>query len=178
MKKAIAYTLIVGALATAIALKPTRHIAPDYLYPNPEYTPGKVATSDFKELTATTSCGTYSACHRKTTDTMKTFVCGKYPQNCDLEKEIDHFCPLALGCADDVKNLWAQPKVNMWEGENWGFQVKDRLEYFLVLQMKAGKISPKDAQNCILKDWVACYKEKINDSALGSFYAVDPDSVL
>ncbi len=141
------------------------------LYPNRALTPGLVATTDFKELTAVSTCGTYSQCHRLTTSSMKSQVCKEYPQNCDGHQEIDHFCPLALGCADDIKNLWAQPEhvgtttvqvsknasYDIGNGEDLGFHTKDKLETYLVSQMKAGKITPSDAQQCILKDWVTCF---------------------
>lgn len=152
--KAVLFGIIV---ASAIALKPNGHVAPSNAYPDPTLTPGLVATTDFKELTLVQSCGTYSQCHRKTTSSMKSIVCKEYPANCTGTQEIDHFCPLALGCADDVKNLWAEPEHLFQGGMDWGFHTKDKLETFMVNEMKAGRISPNDAQQCILKDWAACY---------------------
>jgi hypothetical protein len=38
--------------------------------------------------------------------------------------EVDHRCPLALGCADVEENLWCQPGA----GVTWDFHDKDRLE--------------------------------------------------
>lgn len=143
------------------------------LYPDKVLTPGLVATTDFTELTAVSSCGTYSQCHRKTTSNMKAIVCKEYPTNCTGTQEIDHFCPLALGCADDVKNLWAEPEHVMINGQDFGFHTKDKLETYLVSQMKAGKITPSDAQQCILADWVGCYKKYFNSQSFG---AINMDS--
>lgn len=186
--KIIATLVVATALTTAIALKPSR-VGPDYLYPDPTLTPGLVATTDFNELTSTYTTGcngiqtpcTYSQSHRHTTSKMKTDICNEYPVNCKSEPtpEADHACPLALGCADDERNLWYQPAVNMWNGVDYGFHTKDKLESYLVIQMKAGKISPSDAQQCILKDWVACYQKYFNRK-LGSVdnsVVSDPDDL-
>lgn len=154
----VAAIVAAGVGLVAVALLP-RHVGPPALYPNPTLTPGVVATQDVVELTA--SNPTYSQAHRNTTEAQKsqvraaypTVVCA-HPSDC----EIDHFCPLALGCADDVKNLWVQPADAEWNGQNFGYHTKDKLETHLVLLMKAGAISPHDAQQCILEDWVACYR--------------------
>lgn len=169
--------LTITGVTFGVAHLPPSHVGPDYLYPDSKLTPGLVATTDFKELTQTNP--TYSQAHRKTTEAMKKQVCDEYPCQ-GLVIEIDHFCPLALGCADDARNLWAQPETNLWNGTDYGFHTKDRLEAYLVLQMKAGNISPKDAQDCILSDWVRCYTKYI--AARPSFggiqngdNSVDPD---
>jgi hypothetical protein len=155
-----------------------KHIGPPEAYPNPQYTPGLIATTDFNELTQTSSCGTYSKCHRLTTSNMKSQVCSEYPANCTGTQEIDHFCPLALGCADDVKNLWAEPEHIMVNGFDYGFHTKDALEDKMVLLIKAGKITPADAQQCILTDWVKCYQIYVATQSFGGFTpmeAIDPD---
>ena len=63
----------------------------------------------------------------------------------------------------------------MWNGQNWGYHEKDKLESFLAIQVKAGNITPKDAQSCILKDWVACSMKYIEGGLLGSAMVSDPD---
>lgn len=105
---------------------------------------------------------------------MKTDICKEYVENCKTKVEIDHIVPLALGGADEVKNLWAEPEHLIVGGFDYGFHTKDRLESFLVLQMKEGKISPKDAQNCIISDWVACYQKYLS-AQLGGSSVPDPD---
>lgn len=155
-------------------------IGPSEAYPNPQYTPGLVATTNFTELTAVSSCGTYSKCHRKTTSAMKTKVCNEYPDNCKTKIEIDHFCPLALGCADDIKNLWAEPEHIMVNGFDYGFHTKDKLENLMVIKMKAGEISPNEAQQCILQDWVKCYNKYVEATPiLGSVeYSQDQEDYV
>lgn len=141
------------------------------LYPDKNLTPGLVATTNVKELTDTKG-GTYSQRHRNTTQAQKNQVCKEYPTNCQGAHEIDHYCPLALGCADDVKNLWAQPEHVIVNGQDLGFHTKDKLEFFLYQQMKAGKITPADAQNCILADWVACYGKYFYSNQTNNFGSI------
>lgn len=131
-------------------------------YPNSTLTPGVIATSDFKTLMATKSCGTYSQCHRVTSQKLKDTVCHEYYKDCK-GMEIDHLVPLALGGADDIKNLWPQ----IGEGQ-WDFHAKDKLETYLVSRMKAGTITPKDAQKCIRQDWVSCYQHSFKSPLLGA----------
>lgn len=166
---------LVGVAAVTSAVFLGAHRNPQ-LYPNPQYTPGVIATTDFNELTAVSSCGTYSKCHRQTTEQMKAQVCQEYPDNCKVPHEIDHFCPLALGCADDVHNLWAQPEHVLINGVDYGFHTKDKLEAFLAAQMKAGKIAPTDAQQCLLKDWVSCYQKYLGKNFNLGSVGSDPDN--
>jgi hypothetical protein len=82
-------------------------------------------------------------------------VCKEYPDSCKVVHEIDHFCPLALGGTNDIKNLWAKPEQNLWNGQDFGFHTKDKLETLLAARMKSGKITPKDTQAYIIEDWIA-----------------------
>lgn len=173
---------IIGTLAIATALTlgltqaPSR-VGPDNLYPDMAITPGKVNTSDFGDLTRRYEGLTYSQYNRKVSSKEKKLVCQNYPENCKGTVEIDHFCPLALGCSNDITNLWAQPEVNVWKGQDYGFHAKDKLESYLVIQMKKGIITPKAAQDCILRDWVKCYNQyiPITLGAVDSQYTLDPD---
>lgn len=180
LKKAhtVAIGLIAAASIGAGILSAPRHVGPAALYPDPTLTPGLVATQDFNELTQTSGCGTYSQCHRNTTAAQKTQVRAEYP-NCPKEQEIDHVVPLAIGGADDVKNLWCQSLDAEWNGQNWGYKVKDTLEAYLAFHLKNGDITPKAAQECILSDWIACYRKYISmvAPAYGStiFAIKDPD---
>lgn len=147
-----------------------KRIAPDYLYPD---TKGEIATSDFKELTAVKKCGTYSKCHRGTTSGMKKEVCENY--ECVGTFQIDHVVALAMGGADSIENLWAQPEKNYWNGTNYGFHEKDRLEAFLIRQLKSGIIEPTEAQKCIAQDWVLCYRENLQHNFGGIGDIIDED---
>jgi hypothetical protein len=141
----------IAMLAGAITLIP-HHVGPVSAYPDPSLTPGVVATTDIHELTNyTASCGTYSECHRNTSQALKGKVLADYP-DCAKSHEIDHIVPLALGGADSQGNLWCQ------NGEGkWNYHDKDRLEALLVIKVKSGTMTPTDAQQEILKDWIAAY---------------------
>ncbi len=165
----------IGVGLTAGLLLHAPNTGPNNAYPDPHLTPGLVATTDFKELTSIRACGTYSQCHRKTSSATKRVVCKEYPENCTGTQEIDHFCPLALGCADDIRNLWAEPEHVYVGSEDWGFHTKDALENRLVILMKAGLISPSEAQQCILKDWIACYNKYIKNGLFGGVSTTDED---
>ncbi len=162
--------MLLGTLGLLV-LKPT-HVGPSQAYPNPNISSGLIASSDYGELTLHSSCGTYSQCHRKTTSGMKETVCQEYPTNCTGTQEIDHIVPIALGGADDVRNLWAEPENLIIKGFNYGYHTKDRLENLLVLMMKQKQISPLEAQQCILKDWVVCYQRYVKPTFGG---LTDPD---
>ena len=146
-------------------------VAPAGMYPNLSITPGAVDTTSFKVLTLEKACGTYSKCHRGSS--MKATVCQYY--SCKGKVEIDHFIPLALGGADDIKNLWAQPEHVIIDNVDWGYHTKDKLEVRLISMMKRGKITPKEAQKCIKKDWVDCYKKHIGITFGSTLFIEDYD---
>lgn len=115
---------LVGATAVAVwLLAATLAFAQDVprVIPDPALTPGVVASTD-QALVCATGAQSYSKQHRQTSAAMKAAVRKAYGMpRCG---EIDHRLPLALGGADDVKNLWCQPGAP----EPWGYTVKDRLE--------------------------------------------------
>ena len=68
--------------------------------------------------------------------------------------EEDHLIPLSIGGApSDEKNLWAQPR-----NSEFGADKKDELELRLRNLVCAGKLSLKDAQFSISKNWIESYK--------------------
>ena len=63
--------------------------------------------------------------------------------------EEDHFVPLELGGnPDSPNNLWPQP-INQ-------ARVKDTLENALNRAVCGGRLTLRDAQQCIIRSWVAC----------------------
>jgi hypothetical protein len=63
--------------------------------------------------------------------------------------EEDHYVPLELGGnPTDPKNLWPQPIQEA--------HVKDRLETALNRAVCGGKMTLRDAQQCIMTGWAAC----------------------
>jgi hypothetical protein len=74
--------------------------------------------------------------------------------------EVDHFQPLCAGGSNDIKNLWYQPVTNDFNGEDFGFHAKDKLEAYVCSQIKAGKMDPNDAYKRITDDWVKFYMDE------------------
>lgn len=154
--------------------KPTsaEHIGPANLYPDPTMTPGLADTLDVSDLTRryTEGCPrgkkscTYSQAHRKVPARVHKSVYDEYNIPADARNiqhgEVDHFYPLCAGGSNDIKNLWYQPAENEWNGKNFGFHEKDKLEAYICVQIKAGKMEPKNAFDRIQKDWVKFYLDE------------------
>src|SRR5208282_5378584 len=68
--------------------------------------------------------------------------------------EIDYLITPGLGGAEDVHNLWPQPKFLTWNAH-----VKDTLEERLHEMVCAGKLDLSAAQRAIATDWIASYKK-------------------
>lgn len=60
--------------------------------------------------------------------------------------ELDHLVPLSLGGADTLDNIWPQCVPARFRG-------KDRVERYLVEQVRAGNIGLDEAQHGIAEDW-------------------------
>lgn len=162
---------IIGA-TTLIALSGlgiAYNIPPKALYPDIRYTTGLADTSSITDLTATYNGNqTYSQAHRDVPNSVKELVMQEYG-NPKGKVEIDHFIPLAIGGSNNPKNLWPQPEHVKFKGRDYGFHTKDRLETYLVYQVKHAILTPTEAQNCIKEDWVKCYDKYFPPGITGSF---------
>jgi hypothetical protein len=67
--------------------------------------------------------------------------------------EIDYLITPGLGGAEDIHNLWPEPRSSTWNA-----QVKDTLEEHLHEMVCAGKLDLPTARRAIAKDWIAAYK--------------------
>ena len=150
----------------------TQHVGPANLYPNPNITPGLAATLSVDDLTKTytdncpdskQSC-TYSQDHRNVPALVHKKVYDEYKVPADQRNikdgEVDHFYPLCAGGSNDISNLWYQPAVGEWNGKDFGYHTKDKLEAYICVQIKAGKLTPKEAFDRITKDWVQFYLDE------------------
>lgn len=151
-------------------------VGPAKLYPDPTMTPGLADTLRAADLTkrytegcpsGKTSC-TYSQAHRNVPAGEHKQVYDEYNVPEDARNiqhgEVDHFYPLCAGGSNEIKNLWYQPAENEWNGKNFGFHEKDKLETYVCAQIKAHQMDPKDAFNRIQKDWVKFYLDEGLDS--------------
>lgn len=118
---------------------------PDGSMPDPNLTPGLVASADVNEVCASDGLpgSSYSRKHRQTTQAMKREVLQRYGIHGKFRGEIDHRTPLCLGGADAIVNLWPQRD----------FREKDKLEAYACREVCAGRIQLQDAQLWFLGDW-------------------------
>jgi hypothetical protein len=143
------------ALASTLALLVTLPARGASL-PNPRLTPGLADN----RATVAKVCGTrWGKSRRHVTAAMRRQVFAAYgmtgnrdtqcqPKGCEL----DHLISRELGGADDVRNLWPEPKSGAWNA-----QMKDRLENRLMREVCHGGLSLEDAQRAISTDWTAAY---------------------
>ena len=168
MKKHYKKIIATVAVATVIAggAYLTQSQVPQGMYPNPLFTQGKADTLNASELQATYYGQTYSQSHRNVNQAEHTQVYDEYnvPQNQrNIQNgEIDHLYPLCAGGSNDISNLWYQPINVIYKGQNVGFKLKDRLETWVCVQIKANRITPQDAFENITKDWYAYYLQNKN----------------
>ena len=71
--------------------------------------------------------------------------------------EVDHFCPVGIGCSNKATNLWIQRADTTYKGQPMGFHQKDDLEAWGIAQVKAGKLKPEEFDRRVWADWVAYY---------------------
>ncbi len=105
--------------------------------PDPRLTPGAV-----RPLSTVTVCSTqWGLDARHVTASMKAYVYGAYhirPENRSLYV-IDHLIPREIAGADDLRNLWPQPKAQA--------KVKDVQENALHKSVCSGGMSLSHAQD-------------------------------
>ncbi len=69
--------------------------------------------------------------------------------------EVDYLITPGLGGADDIRNLWPEPRYDTV----WNSFVKDQLEDYLHHAVCGGKLSLPVAQRDIATNWIAAYKK-------------------
>ena len=140
--------LIAAALATGLAwpaMAGEIEILPDH-----DLTPGAVRSDTLSLI-----------CHHPIVRAMPAAKSNEVLERYDLpigshpDYEIDHLVPLCLGGSDDLENLWPQPRHSI--EPKWNAEAKDRLEKRLCSLVCAGLLDLGDAQEAIIKDWVAVY---------------------
>jgi hypothetical protein len=67
--------------------------------------------------------------------------------------ELDHLISLELGGADTLDNIWPQCGPARVKLAKRYFKIKDAVENYLAVKVKAGEIPLADAQHGIAKDW-------------------------
>jgi hypothetical protein len=128
------------------AQPPAHHRRDPKLYPNARLTPGDV----LRVTAAQVSVPGYSARLRNVPASEKRSVYAEYhlayPQQAGAY-ECDHFIPLCLGGSNSVANLWPEPAPQ--------FHWKDGFELYLWYEVRANRISLRNAQREMRTDWYA-----------------------
>jgi hypothetical protein len=76
--------------------------------------------------------------------------------NAKAEKyEVDYLIAPGLGGADDIRNLWPEPRFDA----KWNSYVKDQLEEYLHESVCAGKVNLQTAQADESHDWISAYQK-------------------
>jgi hypothetical protein len=84
--------------------------------------------------------------------------------------EVDYLITPGLGGADDIRNLWPEPRYDTI----WNSTVKDQLEDHLHRLVCAGKLSLATAQKDVASDWISAYKKYFHtDEPLSRSSALD-----
>jgi hypothetical protein len=84
--------------------------------------------------------------------------------------EVDYLITPGLGGADDIRNLWPEPRYDTI----WNSTVKDQLEDHLHRLVCAGKLSLSTAQKDVATDWISAYKKYFHtDEPLSRSSALD-----
>jgi hypothetical protein len=139
------YLLAVAVLVLALPVQ-----AAD-IRPDPNKTGGAVVYHTPREV-----CG-HSTEHRHFSNARRDEVLKLYGMQPGPhpDYEIDHLVPVCLGGSNDVANLWPQPRRSI--EPIWNAERKDRLEVVLCNLVCDGLLAIEDAQEAIIKDWIAAY---------------------
>lgn len=122
--------------------------------PDDKLTPGKIATTDVKEICGKVNGLTYSQRHRATPVVLKNLI--RKRDHClpGRASEVDHRCELSIGCADVKENLWCQPGPG--PSVVWTYKDKDAYEKWLWRNVCfTHNLSPAQAQSRLVApaDW-------------------------
>ena len=146
MPRSATYLLAVAVAAVLALPAMAAEIRPD-----PNKTGGSVEYHTPEQV-----CG-HSSEHRHFSNALRDEVLARYglPPGPHPDYEIDHLVPVCLGGGNDVSNPWPQPRRSI--EPKWNAEAKDRLETVLCNLMRDGLLDIGDAQEAIIKDWIAAY---------------------
>jgi hypothetical protein len=148
-----AIAIIAALLSTAIPVNASELA----VVPDPTLTPGAVRTTDRSEICSTSTRELRHWSRERDDRILREYGLppGQHPNY-----EVDHLIPLCLGGADDIRNLWPQPRRSI--EATWNAEKKDDLEARLCQMVCAGEISPATAQAEISDDWTETYRRYFN----------------
>lgn len=123
------------------------------LLPDPRLTPGATTASDIGNLCS----ARHDQVVRSVPSALEEAVLREYrlPPARAENFEIDFLVSPGLGGAEDIRNLWPQPRYNTL----WNSFVKDQLEDYLHQSVCEGRVSLEKAQRDIAGDWISAYQK-------------------
>jgi hypothetical protein len=139
------------------------------LLPNQSLTPGATRPVTLGDLCS----ANHDEVVRSVSDTLQRRVFQEYGiRDKHSERyEVDYLITPGLGGADDLKNLWPEPRYNT----RWNSFVKDQLEDYLHQSVCGGKLSLETAQRDVAGDWISAYKKYFHtEEPLSRSSALDP----
>jgi hypothetical protein len=139
------------------------------LYPDLKLTPGEIDPKVKQDNIQSTICKKgYSNRARDVSTLEKIFIFDLYkkahsdwPECFPKGKQkcqSDHLIGLGIGGSNDRTNLWPQAECNLkTEKGCLGAIEKDAVDTYLHSEVCAGRMTLKDAQDAVRKDWVVVY---------------------
>ncbi|HTV56903.1 MAG TPA: hypothetical protein VMI06_18570 [Terriglobia bacterium] len=129
-------------------------IFPKYagMLPNPRFTPGVTTTAAINSVCSMSDdevVAPVSGSLRRRV--FKEYGIAGAPRT---NYEVDYLITPGLGGADDIRNLWPEPRYDA----RWNSFVKDQLEEYLYHAVCGGRLSLPVAQHEIASNWIAAYK--------------------
>ncbi len=77
------------------------------------------------------------------------------PPSREQSFEIDFLISPGLGGAENIRNLWPEPRYHTV----WNSFVKDQLEDYLHQSVREGRVNLRSAQQDIARNWIAAYQK-------------------
>jgi hypothetical protein len=153
-----------------VALPPqqacTTLIRSGFPVPDPNCTPGAINPTLTIEVLRDPSFTTRCTRDTATKETEKTTTYEWYnlphpTQNSGESQvcELDHLISLGIGGADTLDNIWPQCGPSGVALPQRFFKIKDMVEDFLAMQVRAGRMNLIDAQRGIAADWTQFLEE-------------------
>jgi hypothetical protein len=139
--------------AGLLALVPTLSFAQKQ---NPWWTPGHKTAATQEQVCAPD----FKSTIKPVPASSRSNALHQYGKRDDYTGTLDLLIPASLGGSTDPQNLWPMP-----ENKEYGPEWKDALEAKLHEMVCSGKLTLKDAQDTIRKDWVKAYDQYIKNAA-------------
>jgi len=129
------------------------------LLPDPKLTPGFASSIAMGDICSMD----HDEVVRPVSAVLRHHVFEEYglPEAQSANYEVDYLITPGLGGADDIRNLWPEPRYNT----PWNSYVKDQLEDHLHSLVCGGKLNLSIAQRDIATNWISAYQKYFHTEA-------------